>query len=51
MCKMLARKTKAMRQKPEWEIEVVVAEKGNKAILDILRDMKISTAQKASMPF
>ena len=51
MCKMLAREIKVIRRKPEWEIEVVVAEKGNKAILDILRDMKISMAQKASMPF
>ena len=43
LCKMLARKTPLLRQKPEWEIEVVVAEKGNPAILNILGDMKAAT--------
>ena len=51
MCKMLARETKAMRNKPEWEIEVVVAEKGNPAILEILGDMKVAMAEKEQMRF
>ena len=51
MCKMLARETKAMRNMPEWEIEVVVAEKGNPAILEILEDMKIAMAEKEQMRF
>ena len=46
LCKMLARATKSMCKKPEWEIEVVVAEKGNPAILAILQDMKLAFAEK-----
>ena len=51
LCKMLARETPAMCHTPEWEIEVVVAEKGNPAILEILEDMKVSMAEKAHMQY
>ena len=51
MCKMLARETKALRHKPEWEIEVVVAEKGNPALMEILADMKVAMAEKSQMEF
>ena len=46
VCNMLARETTAMRSMPEWELEVVVAEKGNPAILEILADMKVEMAEK-----
>ena len=44
--KMLARETKTMCKKREWEIEVVMAEKGNYALLQILQDMKVAFAEK-----
>ena len=44
--KMLARETKTMCKKREWEIEVVMAEKGNNALLQILQDMKVAFAEK-----
>ena len=46
MCNMVARGTKVRRHKFEWEIEVVVAENGNPAILEILEDMKLAMAEK-----
>ena len=51
ICKMLARETKSIRLKPEYEIEVVVAEKGNTAILGILEDMKVAMAEKGQMKY
>ena len=39
LCKMVARETKTMCRKPEWEIEVVVATKGNDSLMEILSGM------------
>ena len=49
LCKMPARETKTMSHKHEWEIEVIVAEKGNPFILDILEDMSRAMAEKSKM--
>ena len=49
LCKMLARKTKTMRQKHEWETEVVVATAGNEFLLEILKDMSQAMADKSKM--
>ena len=46
LCKMQARETNTMRNDTEWRTEVVVAEKGNPAIFDILQDMKLALAEK-----
>ena len=51
MCKMLARETKTMRQKHEWEMEVVVATNGNQLLLDILDAMSDAMAEKSQMPW
>ena len=50
VCTMLARETMAMRFM-HFEIEVVVAEKGNPAILEILEDMKVEMAEKSQMQY
>ena len=42
----LGRRRVRMCKKPEWEIEVVVAEEGNTALLQILQDMKVAFAEK-----
>ena len=43
LCKMLSR---AIGQRPEWEIEVVVARQGNNSLIDIVDNMIVET-QKA----
>ena len=49
LCKMLARPTRTMRQKPEWEIELVVATQGDPFLLDILKAMVESMAERSPM--
>ena len=51
MCKMQARPIKTNRHKFEWKIEVVVAEKGDMAILHILEDLKAAMAEKGHMEY
>ena len=51
LCKMLARETKTMRHKHEWEIEVVVATEGNQCLLEILEDMSPAMAEKSKMEY
>ena len=46
LCKMQARETKTRCKKPAWEIAVIVAGKGNTALLQILQDMKVAFAEK-----
>ena len=43
LCKMAAR---ALSQQPEWEIETVVATRGNKSLLRILEHMITATQEK-----
>ena len=49
LCKMLARETKTMRCRHEWEMEVVVATEGNQFLLDILQGMSGAMAEKSNM--
>ena len=51
MCKVLARKTRFMRRRHEWEIELLVAIAGNRFLLEILLDMVRALAEKSDMEY
>ena len=51
MCKVLARKTRTMRHRHEWEIELLVAIAGNRFLLAILQEMVRALAEKSDMGY